>query len=208
MAGKPRKGVRRRKGRSAAQREWNAAVGRASKAWEDLSDEQRRAWNVAGKSRRTSGHRYFTGINAPRFRDGQEPLTAPPAPAAYGGKRIVRQLVISNRGGRITLGLEVCQVPSVRITLWGSRPCKRGVSAGIKCPRLGELPAPVGGVSGITWLYFQKHGEYIKRQAVQLVGKRIFIRARVELEGWSKVYEETNAVVPAPEGGGRAAKRG
>ena len=79
---------------------------------------------------------------------------------------------------------------------------------GAKCPRLGDLPAPAGGVSDITGLYFRKHGKYIKKHGAQLVGKRIFIRARVELEGWSKLYEETSAVVPAAAGGGRAAKRG
>jgi hypothetical protein len=208
MAGKPGKDVRRRKGRSAAQREWNAAVGLASKAWEALSDEQGRAWNVEGKSRRTSGQRYFTGINARRIRDGQEPLTGPPERAAYGGKPIIRRLVIRNRGDRIALELGVFQVPSVRVTVWGSRPCNRGVSVGAKCPRLGDLPAPAGGVSDITGLYFRKHGKYIEKHGAQLVGKRIFIRTRVELEGWSKLYEGTNAVVPAPEGRGGAAKRG
>ena len=61
MAGKARTGVRRRKGRNAAQREWNAAVGRASKSSESLSDDQRRAWIWEAKSRRTSGKSIIPG---------------------------------------------------------------------------------------------------------------------------------------------------
>jgi hypothetical protein len=205
MARKPRKEGRRRPVRSADQREWNVAVGLASKAWLDLSDQQYLTWNVAAKSRRTSGQRYFTGVNAPRIRDRQEPLKVPPAPATYSGKRILKRFTISNRSGRITLMLVVSRVPGVRITVWGSRPCNRGISRSPDCPRLGELPAPTGGVSDITWIYFRKHWEYIEKHGVELVGKRIFIRLRVELEGWGYLSEAASAVVPPPEGrGGRA----
>ena len=205
MARKPRKEGRRRTVRSADQREWNVAVGLASKAWQDLTDEQYRTWNVAAKSRHTSGQRYFVGINAPRFRDKQEPLKVPPAPATYSGKRILKRFTISNRGGRITLVVVVSRVPGVRITVWGSRPCNRGISRSPDCPRLEELPAPTGGVSDITWIYFRKHWEYIEKNGVELVGKRIFIRLRVELEGWGYLSEAASAVVPPPEGrGGRA----
>ena len=144
MARKPRKEGRRRPVRSADQRAWNVAVGLASKAWLDLSDEQYLIWNVAAKSRRMSGQRYFTGVNAPRIRDRQEPLKVPPAVAAYSGKRILKRFTISNRGDRITLVLVVSRVPGVRITVWGSRPCNRGISVGIRCPRLGELPRAHG----------------------------------------------------------------
>ena len=207
MARKPRKEGRRRAVRSADQREWNVAVGLASRAWLDLTDEQYRTWNVAAKSRRTSGQRYFTGVNAPRIRDRQEPLKVPPAPATYSGKRILKRFIISNRGDRITLVLVVFPVPGVRITVWGSRPCNRGISVGIRCPRLGELPAPQGGVSDFTWHYFRKHWEYIEKNGVELVGKRIFIQLRVELEGWGKLCERASAVVPPPEVRGGRAKR-
>ena len=205
MARKPPKEGRRRTVRSADQREWNVAVGLASKAWLDLSDEQYLTWNVAAKSRRTSGQRYFTGVNAPRIRDRQEPLKAPPAVATYSGKRILKRFTIGNRSGRITLVLVVSRVPGVRITVWGSRPCNRGISRIPDCPRLGELPEPTGGVSDFTWHYFRKHWEYIEKNDVELVGKRIFIQLRVELEGWGKLCERASAVVPAPEArGGRA----
>ena len=140
MARDPRREVHGRKGRSDAQREWNVAVGLASMAWEGLTDEQRLAWNAEGKHRRSTGQRYFTGINARRFRDGQEPLTELPARPVHSGKLILKRLVIRNRAGRITLKLAVSLAPGVRVTVWGSRPCNRGVSRSPKCPRLGELP--------------------------------------------------------------------
>jgi hypothetical protein len=208
MARKPRKDDRPRPVRSADQREWNVAVGLASKLWETLSDEQFRTWNVLAKTRRTSGQRCFVGVNAPRFRDGQEPLMVPPPPATYSGKRILKRFLISNRGGRITLMVVVSRIPGVRITVWASRPCNRGVSGWAKCPRLGDLPAPTGGVCDITWLYFQKHWDYIEKHGVELVGKRIFIQLRVELEGRGKLFEVAQAVVPPPEERRGAAKKG
>ena len=207
MARKARKEVYGRKGRSAAQREWNIAVGLASMAWEALSDEQRLAWNAEGKSRRSTGQRYFTGINAPRFRDGQEPLTEPPAQPVYSGKLILKRLVICNWVGRITLKLEVSLAPGVRVTVWGSRPCNRGVSRTPDCPRLGDLPVPVGGVADITELYFRKHAEYMRAHGMHLVGKRIFIRIRVEQDAGPGLFEGTNAVVPEPEARGGQVKR-
>jgi len=208
MARKPRKDARRRPVRSDAQREWNVAWGLASKLWNDLSEEQRLAWNVQGKNRRSTGQKYCTGINAPRFRDRLEPLRVPPALASYSGEKILGRFLIRNRGGRITLKVEVSHVPGVRVTVWGSRPCNPGVSGWAKCPRLGELPPPVGGVSDITAIYFLKHWKYIEKHGVQLVGKRIFIQLRVELVGWGKLFEGANAVVPPPKGRGWAVKKG
>ena len=206
---KPRKEGGRRPVRSASQREWNVAVGLASKFWNRLSEEERRAWNVQGKLRRSTGQKYCTGINAPRFRDRQEPLREPPPPpATYSGEKILGRLIIRNRGDRITLKVEVTHVPGVRVTVWGSRPCNPGVSGWAKCPRLGELPPPEGGVSEITALYFLKHWDYIAKHGVELVGKRIFIQVRVELPGWGKLFEGANAVVPPPEGRGGVAKKG
>jgi hypothetical protein len=148
MTRKQDRAVRRKKSRSADQRQWNAAVARASRAWEDLTDEQRLVWNNEAKTRRTSGQRLFTGINARRFYDGLEMLTGLPRPASYGPTRILRQLLITNRRGRITLKLELSSVPTARFTVWASRPCHRGLSVCDKCPRLGPLPPAQDGFSG------------------------------------------------------------
>ena len=207
MARKPRKEARRRTVRSADQREWNRCVALASRAWEALADEQRLAWNIAGKRRRISGHSYFTGINAPRIRDGLPVLTEVPAPVASSEKAILKGFVISNWRGQITLKLEVSPPPGVRVTVWASRPCNQGVSFNAKCPRLGELPHPAGGMSDITAPYFAKHGEFIERQGMDLVGKRIFVRVREESGVGPALFEEKNEVVPPPGMHAKALKK-
>ena len=198
MPRKPRQGIRRRKARSADQREWNRCVALASGAWEALTDEQRLAWNTAAKDRRISGHSYFTGINAPRIRDGLPVLTEVPTPVASGGKAILKGFVIKNWHGQVTLNLAVSPRPGVRVTVWASRPCNQGVSFNAKSPRLCELPQPAGGMSEITAPYFAKHGEYIERHGIDLVGKRIFVRTREELGAGRAQFEGRNAVVPPP----------
>jgi hypothetical protein len=196
MAAKPRPPYRRRAERSPAQEQWNAAVGLASKAWEALTDQQRRSYNTEGKNRRTSGHRVYVQQNAGRIRDGLEPRTELPERKAYSGKLLLKQLLITNRSGRITLKLEVSHAPGVRVTVWASRPVNRGVSRRPKCPRLGDLPAPAGGLSDITRLYFAKHGPYIMEHRLPMVGKRIFVLTRVELDDGPGSREATDAVVP------------
>ena len=55
-------------------------------------------------------------------------------------------------------------------------PCSPGRYRCFKCPRLGPLPAPKGRLSDITTLYVQKHG-------LPAVGKRVFIRVRLQRRG-------------------------
>jgi hypothetical protein len=198
----------RKHGRSAAQREWTACVAAASRAWEYLTDKQRLPWNERGKSRRTSGQRDFVKINAPRFRDGQPMLTELPSSEAPPPRGVLKRLLITNRRRRVRLWLEVSPPPNARFTVWGSRPCNQGISAYHKCPRLGPLPETVNGWSEITGLYFKKHGGYIETQLGQIVGKRIVIRLRQELEAGPTGYEEVRAVVPPPEDRARRPKRG
>jgi len=206
MTRKQDRAVRRKKSRSADQRQWTAALARASRAWEDLTDDQRLVWNTEAKTRRTSGHRLFTGITARRFRDGRELQTGLPKPVPCSPTRVLKRLLITNRSGRITLKLELSSVPTARFTVWASRPCHRGLSVCDKCPRLGPLPPPQDGFSDITELYFQKHGAYIERHGIELAGKRIFVRIREEMDDGPRLYEPAWSVVPGPEGGGRPGK--
>jgi len=199
MTRKHGKPARRKHGRSPAQREWTAALGRASIAWEYLDDKHRLLWNVDAETRRMSGQRYFVKINAPRLRDGLELLTKPPRSARYDPKCVLKQLVITQRRGRVVLKVEVDLLPGARYTVWGSRPCNLGVSRYVHCPRLGLLSPPVNGWCDITALYFRKHGDYIIEHELPLVGKRIYIRIRLERDEGPSLYEEVRAVVPASE---------
>ena len=207
MRGKRGKAGRGRTGQSAEQRQGTAALIQVMKAWEALSDEERLVWNVQGQNRRMKGINYYKKINLRRARRGEELARVPPQSKPYNGARVLKGLGIRNRGsGRLALKLEVCRAPTAPTTVWGARPCNRGVARPDKCPRLGWLPAPVAGASDITGLYFQKHGEYIKEHRVQLAGKRIFIRIRQEVDDGPNLYEEVKALVPEPEGRARRQK--
>ena len=187
------------KRRSAAQQEWNASVGYASQAWEYLTDEQRLTWNVAASTRRTTGQRYFVRVNAPRIRDGEALLTTLPPPEPPGPRPLLLELIITNRRGRTSLKLRFAGVPAGRYTVWGSRPCNRGLAGAPKCPRLGPLPPLVNHLCDITSLYFIKHGPYIDEHRLLLPGKRIYIRLRQEFDEGPGIYQQVRAIVPGPE---------
>ena len=207
MRGRPGKGGRRRKGPSAEQRQGNAAFAYVMKTWGTLSDEEYLAWNVAAKTRRTHGINYFKQVNLRRARRGEELTRLPPQAKPYDGRPIIKRFIIRNRGGgRLTLELELRRVPTAPMTVWGSRPCSRGVTKPDKCPRLGWMTAPEDKVTDITAVYFMKHGPYIKQHGIELAGKRIFIRIRQETDDGADLYEEVKAVVPEPEGRARRQK--
>ncbi len=190
----------KRKGPSAEQRQGRTAMAEVMTAWEALSDGERLAWKLQGQSRRMSGINYFKSINLRRARRGEELARVPPQSKLYDGRPVLKGLDIRNRGGQIKLRLEVCRAPSAPTTVWGARPCNLGVARPDKCPRLGWLPAPEDGVSDITELYYEKHGEWIREHGAQLAGKRIFIRIRQEVDDGVNLYEEVKAVAPEPEG--------
>jgi hypothetical protein len=87
----------------------------------------------------------------------------------------------------------------VPTTVWGSRPCNRGLARPDKCPRLGWLLVSADVVIDITALYFNKHARYIEQQGMELVGKRVFIRTRQEMDDGANLFEEVQAVIPPPE---------
>lgn len=184
------------KGPSAAQRQGNAAVAYVMNAWEDLSDQERLTWRVQGKSLRTTRINYFKHINLRRARRGEELARVPPPFKPCDGRPILKALHIRSRGDWFTLHLELLRKPTTPMTVWGARPCNRGLEKPAKCPRLGWLPASQGGMIEITELYFQKHGKYVMQHWTQMAGKRIFIRVRREVDGGMDFYEEVWALVP------------
>lgn len=199
MRGRPGMGGPRRTGRSAEQQQGSAAFTHVIKAWEELSDDERLTWNVQGSNRRSHGVNYFKTVNLRRVRRGEELARVPPQSKPYDAKPVLKRLVIRNRGGRLTLKLELRRVPTVPTTVWGSRPCNRGLARPDKCPRLGWLMVSADAMCDITDLYFMKHGGYIKLQGVELAGKRVFIRTRQEMDDGANLFEEVQAVIPPPE---------
>jgi hypothetical protein len=189
---------------TAAQRRAQEDERAVAKALEALTDEQIQAWIVAAEqvmSKSRLGKRwpltwqsYFHKVNNPRAGFGQGMLMDPP-PRAQLGRNPVGRLIITNAGGRTELKLEVSGRPVAEIMVFGAKPCKRTILKCFKCPRLGPLPDPVGGVSNITELYVKKHGK-------PAVGQRVFIRTRQYLDGGHDEFLETSAVVPAQEAQG------
>ena len=188
-----------KKRRSAEQRTASADFTQVVKAWESLTDQQRVTWRVTPESKGLSGYNYFIKLNMRRRRDGQDPAIMPPRDTPY-IENPVGQLLITNRGGRPKLELEVLGTPAARIVVFASPPSNRGLSRYNKWYyRLGWLPVPRHGRSDITRMYVARFGK-------PPVGKRVFIRTLVRMEGWAEFPKETHAVVPPPEGQGRAPK--
>lgn len=186
-------------GRSAAQQRGPIAMRQVMQAWEGLTDEEYQTWRVAASSRRRKAIGYFKSVNLRRLLRGEELARLPPPSRTFNPKPVLKRLSIQNRAGRITFALELHRTPTEPMTLWGSRPCNRGSARPDKCPRLGWLPARANRQFDITDLYFKKHRDYLIRNQVQIVGKRIFIRLRHEIDEGANLYEQVNAFVPPPE---------
>ena len=188
-----------KKGRTPAQQRESAGFGVLSKTWSKLTEEQRLAWMAEashsksrsrlGKSYPLTGQNYFLRVNNLRAGFGLGLLADPP-PRAQHIPNPVRALIITNRGGRISLKLELAEPPAGNIMVFGAAPCSPGTYKCFKCPRLGPLPAPLGRLSEITSLY-------VKRDGVPPVGKRVFIRTRPQNDGPRDRFLEVHAVVPA-----------
>ena len=205
---KARKKMPRGKRLSEGQQRGNEAMRLVMRAWNELEEEERRAWNAEGSNRRTKGIRYFKKVNLRRLGRGEELARVPLRSKAFDGRPLLKRLLIRNRDGRITLWLELRRAPSGPTTVWGARPCNPGRARPFKCPRLGWLPESQGRMSDITGPYFQKHAGYIWKQGVPLVRMRIFIQIRQERDDGASLFEQVSAVVPAPAGGSRKPKKG
>ena len=199
MSRKPRNQGRKPKPRSAAQQRGSAAMTQVMNAGEVLNDQERLVWRVQASTQRKKGIAFFKQVNLRRVRRGEQWIRLPPPSKLYDGLPILNRLVIQNQRGRLILKLELRRPPSAPTTVWGATPCNLGLERPDKCPRLGWLSAPRDGVCDISRQYYQKHGEYLKTHSVHLIGKRIFIRTRLETDTGPGLYEEVNAVVPAPQ---------
>src|ERR1039458_3116108 len=94
MASKQGKPAARKKAPTAEQRHAWEEMRALSAAWNNLTEEQRQAWNdaartnrrggLAARSRRRSGRRLFVKVNSRRLALGQGLLAWPPGPARLG----------------------------------------------------------------------------------------------------------------------------
>ncbi len=168
-----------------------ANFGIVSGAWRTLSDQRREAWKAAAAKLGISAYVFFCKINATLVAYGQPRVMDPPKLENL-RENPVKELVIHNRRGAITLRLKVPRPTAALTFVFGVRCCSRGLSV----PRcnpvlLGRLPTAVRGWSDITDLYVRKFGQ-------PRVGMRVFISTRQVINGQKDDLKQTHADVPPP----------
>ena len=180
MAARKPKPSARKKGPTPDQRRAREEMRTLSAAWNDLTEEQRQAWDaesranrrggLAARSRRRSGRRLFFKANSRRLALKQNLLTDPPGFGSVCPFPIVR-LVITNHGGRIALKVRLSsdRAEGVMVSSW--HPCNPGVMVWNKFVRIGLLSGSERGMNDITKQYVAKFG-------LPPVGKKIFIRVQ------------------------------
>ncbi len=173
-------------------------MGLAANAWERLTDEQRLIWQVTASNRRTTGRKYFISVNVRRFYRGETPLLLPPSPEVPCSCHVLQALLLTNQRGRLGIKLGVRLPPGARFTVWASRPCNAGRLSIPRCPQIGPLPPPVYGWSDLTAPYLKKHGAWISQQRLQLMGKRIFVLLRQEMDTRPGLPHLVKGLIPPP----------
>ena len=197
--------IRRRKiiprdPRTPVQAERRAAFQRARSFWGTLTDEQMLDWDAVAKKRRTravlgqsgplSGYELSVKINVRLAMLGL-PMTPNPTPAPDFPANPTVRLIATNAGGTVSLKLQVSAKPVQYVLVFGARPQGPGVSYVCDYAFLGVLPDPDGDLIDITGLYVAKYGP-------PPVGKRIFIQALQQIDGWQDHPKTLRARVPAP----------
>ena len=174
--------------------------GRVSARWRFLTPEQRAAWRTSsadsytisrlGRQVALNGYNYFVRINSARVDLGLSQFDLPPEVPTF-KLNPVEELLISSRGGIITLKLRVPALPAEHMIVQGAAQCSAGISCVQHFPCLGLLPAPTDGWSDITALYVAGHG-------APPAGQAVWIRTQQHINGWNDLPKHTRAIVPAP----------
>ncbi len=185
--------------RTPARRRTRKDFGAIARAWAGkLTEEQRRAWMASGakvkshprlwQSGPLTGEMHFQGINNARARIGLEMLLWPPERVVF-GPNPVTGFAVSYTDDHVKLRLRISGPVAEDIMVFAQAPC----SAGRKKWRHGAwlvlLPASQDAECDITNLYVQRYGE-------PEPGKKIFIRARQQKDGWEGPDREFSEVVP------------
>ncbi len=188
--------------RTDRQRVVRGLLAQHARRFETLSDAQQEAWNVAaagfqsvptlGQSGKLTGLQLFTRINCKLGLLGQDVVDAPPAGAPAFADVAPQGLVITNTSGVITVSLTCPTNPGQNTVLRASPPQNAAVRACGNFRLIGTCPAPADGSADITSLYVAEFG------AVP-VGKRLFVRASVVVDGFESLAREFHARVPRPD---------
>ena len=185
--------------RTDRQRVVRGLLAQQARRFDTLTDAQQNAWNVAaagfqsvptlGQSGKLTGLQLFTRINCKLGLLGQDVVDTPPAGAPVFPDLAPQNLVITNTSGVITVKLTCPADPGQNTVLRASPPQNAAVRACKNFRFIGTCPTPADGSADITSLYVAEFG------AVP-VGKRLFVRASVVVDGFESLAREFHARVP------------
>ena len=205
----------KQKRRTTAQRRARNDLGRFSRMWSELTEEQRTAWRRRaremdrlvrnGQYYRLEAQPLFNKLNSVLALCGREPLTDPPPQPKF-GPNPVRAFDITGTGDGIALKLSVSGSPAGDILVFASPPYSAGRSFCADFRFLGLLPTPVEHLSDITRLYIEKYG-------VPPANTRVFIRVWQQVDGWEcrgqmRIFDALVKPEGGPAGGQKIGRAG
>jgi len=185
---------------TAAQCRAREDLGRFSRMWSELTEDQRTAWRRRvdqvgrlrrlGRYYRLNAQQLFNKLNTVLSLCDQEPLADPP-PLPKFGPNPVGTLTITRVGHDLTLKLTLSGPLAEDIMVFASPPFRAGRGYCSDYRFIGLLPASAEHAGEITRLYIRKYG-------VPPPNTRIFIRAWQQVDGWERRGQMwlTNALVP------------
>jgi hypothetical protein len=185
---------------TAAQHVARQNLGRFSRMWSELTEEQRIAWRQRvgqlgrlrrlGQYYRLNGQQLFNKLNSVLALCDQEPLTDPP-PLPKFAPNPVGVLSITRVGYALTLKLSVTGPVAGDIMVFASPPFNAGRGYCSDFRFIGLLSISGEHAGEITRLYTRRYG-------VPPPNSRIFIRAWQQVDGWEfrGQMRLTNALVP------------
>lgn len=186
--------------RTELQQENRRGVSTASKHWQNLSEDQKSAWdlfavgkysiNSLGVQVPRTGYGCYMFINLRQAHLGLPLFDLPPAPPVI-GPNPVGELVATNTGDTITVKLRVPSQPAQHTLVQAAAPQSSGVRFVQHFPFVGPLPPPVDGWSDITALLVARYG-------MLQPGKRLFVRTCQQIDGVADVPKLVSVRIPAP----------
>jgi hypothetical protein len=185
---------------TAAQRLTRGFLRTQAKAWDTILPAQRIAWNTAAKDWQSktrlgmhgplTGEEFFIRINCNLQLLGEDAVKDPPALPAIGDNALT-VFTITNTGGVIALKFTAPTAVDPATILMASPPVRQGITRQPELYFIGCAPAAVTGVSTITGLYTTKFG-------APPVGRKVFITAHVQTDGYPGPTTAWAAIVPGP----------
>ena len=184
--------------RSEDQMAVRSRLSKFSKAWRNLTQNQRESWITAAAKINTvpvlgqygtlTGIQHFVRTNCNLEQMGASSVVAPAMPVAFPGL-VPSGMVITNTIGVIKVVLTCGDDPTEYTPVWAAAPCSPGKSITSGYRLLGQCPTPLAGVSDITSMIVHKFGTLTP-------GTKLFVRANQMMEGFTDFFHYWSAIIP------------